>query len=149
MVKPDFPMLLKPGIHKLSMAELHSLAVAPFASQRRDDLYQLFSNWQNAIRQAGVAGVLWIDGSYLTEKPEPGDIDCVLWQPQWRKQTPITPADQQAIINLMDHGGVKAVYNLDLYVEQAVNFDRQAYWSGVLGFGHDRTKAKGFAEIAL
>ncbi|ONM43132.1 hypothetical protein BXT89_14355 [Halopseudomonas pachastrellae] len=149
MVKPDFPMLLQPGVQKLSMADLHALAVAPFTSQRRQDLFQLFTNWQNAIRQAGVSGALWVDGSYLTEKPDPGDIDCVLWQPQWTRNTPMTPADQQQIASLMDHNGVKAVYHLDLYVERVVDFHRQAYWSGVLGFSHDRTTAKGFAEITL
>ncbi|SFL71228.1 hypothetical protein SAMN05216256_10194 [Halopseudomonas pachastrellae] len=61
----------------------------------------------------------------------------------------MTPADQQQIASLMDHNGVKAVYHLDLYVERVVDFHRQAYWSGVLGFSHDRTTAKGFAEITL
>lgn len=148
MSKPDFPTLLDPGIHQLTIQQLHELAVSPFGEQRRDDLFEKFKQWYDAVVHVGVGGKIWIDGSFMTMKPNPSDIDCVLWAPAWTKGTP-TNDDIQAVSQLMDRSHAGAVYNLDLYLENAVEFDREAYWSGVFGFGHDRTKAKGFAEIVL
>lgn len=142
-------MLLDPGIHALSMQDVYDLAVAPFANDRRELLYHQFSSWQNEIRKAGVGATLWIDGSFLTEKPEPSDIDCVIWSPRWLNGTPGSAAQQYAFLQLTNHAHAKSVYNLDLYLEHEADLHKQAYWSGILGFAHDRKTAKGFAEIAL
>jgi len=153
MAKPDFPPLLQPGMHNISVEGLHALAVAPFPQdQRRDDLYQKLSAWLGALRAAGVGGTLWLDGSFLTEKPNPGDIDCVLWGPRWVNGVAgITPAIQQQVTHLLDKSAAENLFSLDLYVipAQDVNFNTEAYWRGVLGFGHDRVTAKGFAEVNI
>jgi hypothetical protein len=73
MAKPDFPPLLQPGLHNITLLQVHALAVAPFDhDQRRHDLYQKLAAWVGALQALGVGGTLWLDGSFLTEKPEPG-----------------------------------------------------------------------------
>lgn len=154
MAKPDFPPLLQPGLHNITLPELHALAVAPFEhDQRRHDLYERLSAWVGALQGLGVGGTLWLDGSFLTEKPEPGDIDCVLWDPHWvNGDANISPAVQQQVSHLLDHAAADNLFNLDRYVEMPVQddvFHREAYWRGVLGFSHDRITAKGFAEVNI
>ncbi len=84
MAKPDFPALLAPGMHNLTLADIQALAVDPFPDDvQRTGLYQNLMNWVGALNACGVNGTLWMDGSFLTVKPSPSDIDCVLWYPQW------------------------------------------------------------------
>jgi hypothetical protein len=154
MAKPDFPPLLQPGLHNITLLQVHALAVAPFDhDQRRHDLYQKLAAWVGALQALGVGGTLWLDGSFLTEKPEPGDIDCVLWHPHWvNGGVNITPAMQRQVAHLLDQAVADNLFDLDLYVESPAPdevFHREAYWRGVLGFSHDRITAKGFAEVNI
>lgn len=154
MAKPDFPPLLQPGMHNITIQGLHALAVAPFAqNQRRHDLHQKLAAWVGALQAIGVGGTLWLDGSFLTEKPEPGDIDCVLWSPHWvNGAANVTAAMQQQVTHLLEKAAAENLFSLDLYVEAPAPdmvFHREAYWRGVLGFGHDRITAKGFAEVNI
>lgn len=153
MAKPDFPALLGPGIHPMSLQALHALAVAPFpADPKRAELFDKLTTWASAIQAAGISGQLWLDGSFLTEKPDPSDIDCVLWSPTWTDPSLATPTAQLQLQRLLDHGHAETIYNLDFYLESPPPdqiFHREAYWRGILGFCHDRVTAKGFAEISL
>lgn len=153
MAKPDFPALLPPGMHSLTLQDLQSLAVARFPQDmQRYDLHHKLTAWAGALLACGVGGTLWLDGSFLTEKPSPEDVDCVLWNPHWVNAASATLANEQQVRHLLDHAAAKNLFRLDLYVEQpapGVAFHREAYWRGVLGFGHDRMTAKGFAEVNL
>ena len=153
MAKPDFPALLAPGLHTLTLPALHALAVAPFPlDSRRQDLFDKLSTWAGAVRSAEVRGILWLDGSFLTQKPGPDDIDCVLWNPEWLSPASATTANQQQLQRLLDRPTARAIYELDFYFEAPLPadvFHREAYWRGVLSFAHDRVTAKGFAELHI
>lgn len=153
MAKPDFPPLLQPGMHRLNVHDLYALAVLPFAEHpRRQNLHDKLCAWIGALQALSVGGTLWLDGSFLTEKSVPGDIDCVLWRPCWRTEDNVTPAMESQVARLLDHATAENIYCLDLYVEAPSGdeiFHREAYWRGVLGFSHDRVTAKGFAEVIL
>lgn len=153
MAKPDFPALLAPGMHNLTLADIQALAVAPFPNDaQRTGLYQNLMNWVGALNACGVNGTLWMDGSFLTEKPSPGDIDCVLWYPQWSPAANPTAANQQRVRRLLDKPTAKALFGLDLYIEtpnQVQLVHRQAYWRGFFGFCHDTVTAKGLAEVGI
>lgn len=153
MAKPDFPALLAPGLHTLTLPELRTLAVAPFPlDPRRQDLFNKLSTWVAAVRSADARGILWLDGSSLTRKPGPDDIDCVMWNPTWVGPASATVANQQHLQRLLDRPTARALYGLDFYLEMPAPtemFHREAYWRGVLGFAHDRVTAKGFAELHL
>jgi len=154
VAKPDFQPLLQPGMHRLTVQEHHILAVAPFSlDPRRQELHDKFCAWAQELEAIGLGGTLWLAGSFLTGKPSPADIDCVLWNPHWvNAGVNLTPAMQAQASRLLDHATAGHIYGLDLYVEfPAPNdaFHREAYWRGVLGFGHDRVTTKGFAEVIL
>lgn len=153
MPKEDFPALLEPGLHRITTDRLFAVAVDAFpGNEKRESLYQSLSMWIASLGAAGVTGTLWLDGSFLTSKPEPSDIDIVLWHPRWRDPALDTPENRQQVELLLNHQRAKALWNLDVYPEAPSEenlMHREAYWRGLLGFCHDRQTAKGFAEVAI
>lgn len=152
MAKQDFPPIINSGIHKLSMTELEQMAVLAFPSDvKRTTLFYQFSSWTSQLSSLGLTGTLWLDGSFLTKKPYPNDIDCVLFEPILSRQLDANQLNR--LSKLLDHDEARVSFNLDFYLEPKMQasdlFHRQAYWSGVFGFQHDRTKAKGFVEIKI
>lgn len=151
MAKTDFPALLSPGVHAHTLASIEALAVLPFPDDvRRTILFQQFSSWIGSMKKANVVGRIWIDGSFLTEKPGPNDIDCILWNPSFSSEP--TQSDQQNVQRLLDKPTARTAFNLDLYLEQPTPdmvIHREAYWKGFFGYCHDRITAKGFAELTL
>jgi len=153
MGKPDHPALLAPGMHSLTLAGLQALAVTPFPGDgRRARLYESLLTWIGGLNACGVGGTLWLDGSFLTEKPDPSDIDCVLWSPRWLSPEYATPENEQQVWRLLDKPSARALFDLDLYLErpdQDQLIHQQAYWRGFFGFCHDRVTAKGLAEVSI
>lgn len=150
-MKPDFPSLLPAGKHALSLEGLRELTVSPFNDGGyRANMFVRLETWIRQLNDLDVHGSIWLDGSFLTQKPEPGDIDCVLWHPRFTN-TP-NQAQLDSIRELVDRQRAKASFGLDFYLEicdDSEKFHRQAYWMGVLGFAHDRQTAKGFAEVTI
>lgn len=63
----------------MSFEELRNLCVERFPeSSSRAALWKNFEQAYEEIISCGLCGELWIDGSFLTEKKEPKDIDLVL-----------------------------------------------------------------------
>lgn len=134
------------------MSQLEDLAVKAFPLDlRRLSLFDSFTKWQDSLRALGIAGKLWVDGSFLTEKINPSDIDC--FSINLITTRTLTTLEILQLEKLVSHDEVKALYNLDFYLQQATTseevFHKEAYWKGVFGFQHDQITAKGFAELTL
>ena len=151
MNKPDFPPLFSPGIHSLSLAELEEIAVTPFQNDaQRVRLFLLFAQWIQRLQALHVSAILWIDGSFVTEKNSPGDIDCMMWVPS--SAMALSAAQQSEIEKLVDRLTLKTQFGIDFYLESPSSdekFHREAYWKGVFGFQHDGKSAKGFVELSI
>lgn len=151
MAKADFPALLPPGIHTHTLATIESLAVLPFPDDlRRVVLFEHLAKWLQSVQSINISARMWIDGSFLTQKPGPDDIDCVVWHPEF-KGAP-TPDEIQSAKSLFDKPTARTLFNLDLYHEQPASDEvvhREAYWKGFFGYCHDRVTAKGFVEIQI
>ena len=68
--------VLPPGIHKATLEEVEQRFAI---NDRRRTLFQGFKNAIDALRIAGCK-VVYLDGSYVTDKIYPGDFD-VCWEP--------------------------------------------------------------------
>lgn len=70
---PDFTSegVLPPGIHEATLEELREKL--GFSRRRRD----LIGGLERALRMMSYCGIerVYIDGSFVTDKPRPGDID--------------------------------------------------------------------------
>lgn len=78
--KPEFPPLLPPGLHVIPEAALYTLTVESFAtSTRRQPLWDSLMEFCEDLRNDGmIPSQLWLNGSFLTEKIEPDDIDLIV-----------------------------------------------------------------------
>ncbi|SRR5258708_6242018 len=75
----DYPPLLPNGLHPKTLTELHQVCVAEFPlSQSRASKFAGLRRIVERLAAEGIQGDLWIDGSFLTQKIEPGDIDIAL-----------------------------------------------------------------------
>ena len=151
MKKADFPPLLIPGIHALTLAELQAIAVTPFlADARRALLFASFQQWLQKLQSLHVQAILWIDGSFLTSKDGPDDVDCIMWNPTTTVE--LTSEQWIEVRELTDRNLARARFNIDLYMEipaEHKRLHRQAYFRGLFGFQHDERTPKGFVELKL
>ena len=68
--------VLPPGVHEATLEETsHRFAF----NTRRIELFEGFKKAYGSLRDAGCNGV-YLDGSYMTDKPYPGDFDAC-WDP--------------------------------------------------------------------
>jgi hypothetical protein len=149
--KEDFPPLFIPGIHALTLAELQADAVTPFlADARRALLFASFQQWLQKLQALHVQAILWVDGSFVTSKYGPDDIDCIMWDPTTTAE--LTSQQWREVRELTDRNVVKARFGVDLYMEKPTGhgrLHRQAYFRGLFGFQHDEKTPKGFVELQL
>ncbi len=77
--KPEFAPLLAPGRHTMTLEAIQKLCVLPFdTSPTREALMRSLEAFVSALRQHVVACEIWIDGSFLSQKVDPEDIDLAL-----------------------------------------------------------------------
>lgn len=71
-----FKPLLEEGIHKKTLEETKLICVLPFTNEtNRDIIWQNFLIFIDEIAKFNIPYKLWIDGSFVTDKPFPSDID--------------------------------------------------------------------------
>jgi hypothetical protein len=76
---PDLPCLLPLGFHRLSMVDLERVCVEFFPlSSSRNAIMDGLKQFAQRLLNARVAGEMWVDGSFLTEKIDPKDVDVVV-----------------------------------------------------------------------
>ena len=68
--------VLPPGIHNATLEEIEQRFAT---NEKRRTLFEGFRRSVDALYNAGCAAI-FLDGSFITEKPEPGDFD-VCWDP--------------------------------------------------------------------
>jgi len=151
MKKADFPPLWPPGIHPVTLAELQAVAVTPFlADARRTIIFASFKQWIQKLQSFEVHAILWIDGSFLTAKYGPDDIDCIMWNPNAGMD--LTVDQKLEVRALTDRNKVSKRFHVDLYMEApsaSESLHRQAYFKGLFGFQHDGKTPKGFVELRI
>jgi len=77
--KPEYPPLLAPGFHVVTVESLRELCVSRFRiSERRDEIMRGFEAVVAILEPLRLDGEYWIDGSFLTEDLNPGDVDFAL-----------------------------------------------------------------------
>ena len=77
--KTEFPPLLSDGLHPMSLADLKRLCVAEFPlSKRRDPIMRSLESLLAGLSGAAIKAQVWIDGSFLTKKIDPDDVDLVV-----------------------------------------------------------------------
>jgi hypothetical protein len=77
--KPEFDPLLSTGMHPMEVDAIRHLCVDQFSlSKSREQIMCGLEHIVAVLRESGIQGKLWIDGSFLTESIDPNDVDVVL-----------------------------------------------------------------------
>lgn len=149
MSKLEYPTLLSPGFHRFSFGDLPHTFVSPFAdSQRRPMLLAGLNKFLEELAALAIKGDLWFDGSFVTEKSEPDDIDLVVVLDP-ASVAGLTPEQQLSVQHLFDNPTSKAKYNCDVYCVSSADEVLVSYWRGWFGFRRDGRTAKGIGFISL
>ncbi len=127
--KPERTPLLGPGFHTLTMEQLHDLAVAPFEIRHiRQELFDKLQCLVQTLQSNDVLCDLWLDGSFLTEDPDPGDIDVAI------------KVDDEVMQSLTDHQDdllMSISRDDEAFVEGLDTFVFAGYWIGHPYYGSD------------
>lgn len=77
--KPEFAPLLPPGRHQMTVEDLGRLCVEPFeTSAARPGLLDAVRGLLAHLGALLDICEVWIDGSFVTAKPEPDDVDLTV-----------------------------------------------------------------------
>jgi hypothetical protein len=109
--EPHRRRLLPAGIHR---ATLHEVEVA-FGSQPepRARLYVSLGSFLEWVKTFQLFTSIVIDGSFVTDKPDPGDIDAVLILPAPQLKRLMHRPDYAELANTK----VKERFSIDLFIE--------------------------------
>lgn len=140
--KEDFPPLLPGGLYARTLADIQEQCVDAFVESRSRP--QLFAGLRNLIQELsdadGLQGDLWIDGSFVTQKLNPGDVDVVLYAAD------LTTDAQAHLVELLGRIG-KRDYGCDFYFAQELDV-LESYWRGQ--YGTDRSgNSKGIMVVSI
>jgi hypothetical protein len=135
-----------------SMAEIHARFVDGKPEVGNPTRKQIWDGWQRHrqdVRALGLPFVTLVNGSFLTTKPDPGDVDIVLLF-DGPASDRLSPKQRALFKALIEGKAVKKTHHCDAYgvpiypfgVLGCIPFMRLlAYWTRC--FGHDKsTKAE-------
>lgn len=95
--KFDYPPLLAPGRHYFSLAQVKERFVDPFPDHiGRQGTFHRLESFVQQVLVADFPCDVWLDGSFLTEKPDPSDLDVTVIIDSDVSQT--LTADQSALV---------------------------------------------------
>jgi hypothetical protein len=77
VAKPDFASLLAPGFHCFTLDGIRHLCCFP-NNLRRSHLFLHLEQLVQDLLIRRIPCEMWIDGSFLTTKEEPGDLDVIV-----------------------------------------------------------------------
>ena len=82
--KYDYPPLLPPGRHHLTLSQLWELCVVDFrgnSRSHREKLYYVLEQLVQDLLLVRIRCNVSVDGSFLTKKPLPSDVDAIVTFP--------------------------------------------------------------------
>ncbi|WP_395504751.1 DUF6932 family protein [Ectopseudomonas hydrolytica] len=147
--KIDHQPLLPAGFHVCTLESLRRETVERFPdSGRRRELFASLSVYLDLLSSTGLRAEVWIDGSFMSVKPEPDDIDMVVaFDPDSARSTPM--AARPALLNLLDTNFVAARFGLHLFRVSQQDADGVAYWTRLFGTMRDERTPKGMAVLRI
>jgi hypothetical protein len=154
----DFPPgsdTLPAGRHAATVDEVEAALVNAFpTSTRRRPLFESWKAVREAIRRVVAVETEWLDGSYVTRKLDPDDIDMVTHIDGGALDA-LDPADKALLRGLVSDKASQHLHGCDSYwcavyppthPQHAVYRQAFDYWDK--WFGQDRNgQPKGYVEV--
>jgi hypothetical protein len=115
--------LLPKGIYQCTLDELRARFGSFQGSDIRLRLMQKLESFLQELRSAGIVRALIVDGSFVTTKMAPNDIDLLIVLPTGHDFRADLPLAQYKVV---DSRRVKRVYGLDVFVVEEGSADYAA-----------------------
>jgi len=137
--------ILPRGVYECQFSEAKNLLVR---NEKRKSLWDKFEQFLNWIRPMNFFEYVYIDGSYITDKEEPNDIDIVL-EINNSFSSEISSVDRK----VFDHNYVLNNFSLDAYISPSKNnFSEFFQYVGVkegLSRGLNPKDKKGILKVKI
>jgi hypothetical protein len=140
--------LLPPGVHDVSVAELDKQFLNSFSnSSTRAELIAGLRRYVDCLAKFGIRFEIWIDGSFVTHKENPNDVDLVAFASS--SEVNCLSADfKRQLRGLFDRISVKQAFKCDVLFAPIEDMNVRSYWRGWYGF--DRSEnPKGIARLVI
>lgn len=99
------------------------------------------------FKETGISSEVWVDGSFATKKPEPGDIDMIFFVDV--NEANRLDAEKQAILKELNDRKISQIrYKCDVFIVPNQNADIRSYWRGWFGFSRNE-EPKGIVRLSL
>jgi len=116
--------LLPEGLHLCSLDELQERFGQFQISARRPTLFRKFTELVHEIRATGLVTWLVVDGSFVTAKPEPEDVDLILVLSETHNfAAELRPFEY----NVLSRKRVRRRYNFDVLIAREHSVELQEY----------------------
>ena len=149
MDKSAYPPLLPAGFHRFTLDELAHTFALPFGNSRRSPvLVDGLKRFVTKLLAMGVVGELWFDGSFVSTKIEPDDIDLVVVLDA-NAFSKLSAKKRGAIERAFDPTLARVMYKCDVYWVLSSDVAWVTYWRGWFGFQRDGKSPKGLGYILL
>jgi hypothetical protein len=139
----EFKPILAAGIHYMTLEDFRLQFVDRFPhSIRRRLIFDKFSQFLEYILSESFVTELWLNGSFVTEKPEPGDIDAVVFFDESKSNR----LDNSFKAFLKNITSIQLNFFTDIRYARNNDENLKSYWRGWYGFSRDE-KPKGFVRL--
>lgn len=103
--------VLPEGVHLCELAEVNQVFGQFRRSDQRPQLTERLTRYIQDARNSGVVSAVLIDGSYVTNKEEPGDIDLIV---ALRPDLDLTAEMRPLEYNIQSKAMVRKLYGFDV-----------------------------------
>ena len=113
---------------------------------QRAKLLRRLTEWRDSIREAGMSGRLILDGSFISAKTDPGDLDAIFVFDERTESLLIREPDARDLLN---YSRIKESGLGDLFVYAETTARRFPGWCRLDGFDYDTRSgiSKGVVEV--
>lgn len=144
----EYKPLYQAGFKDIELCELRNVFVEPFENpSRREYLLTRFEALLDRFRETGISSEVWIDGSFSTEKPEPGDIDMIFFIDA-NEANLLEPEKKRILLELNDRKASSIRYNCDVFIVTNQDYNMRSYWRGWFGFSRSE-EPKGIIRLSI
>lgn len=129
-----FTPILPAGFHDYSEIKLEKDFLNAFpGSLTRDKLVKGLNGYIDCLKAIQIPFEVWIDGSFVTNKMNPNDIDLLIVVSE--QKINMLTSDQKIYLNmLLNKPMAKTKFYCDVYFCVAENEQYKSYWRGWFGF---------------
>lgn len=141
-MKIEYPSILPSGFTIMRLNEFENWVESSFGgSEYKQSLLNNFKEVIRKIQSFGFSFEIWIGGSYLTEKPEPEDIDMLIVISR-RLVNKLSQDKQDEFYNkyfsIEGKSNIKHLYKCDINFMYKEDEKRRIFWLEF--YGHSREK---------